>query len=331
MKMDAPGPNPLLDPLTPGIQSTALTTAAAIGLFDALAEASLEPADLAKRLACDPVGIERLGDLLATMGYLETENGRYALSEVSRAAYVPQGELPLTDWLRFCEIQLRALGQLKAAVQTGRRVDLFDIVNVPAERLTHQRAMAQTARPAAEWVAAQVPVPQGAGRMLDAGGGHGIYSAALCRRHPPLAAEILELPATLAAAAQVAQEYGCDPYVTHRPGDIRTTVLEGRYAVVFLGNLVHHLTANQLRAVLTKIAAHTDPGGTIAIWDLAMTATDKDPVAASFALFFYLTSGAGCHSMAALKAALAAAGFRDVDVKHPPQGTTHMLVTARRS
>jgi 2-polyprenyl-3-methyl-5-hydroxy-6-metoxy-1,4-benzoquinol methylase len=167
--------------------------------------------------------------------------------------------------------------------------------------------------------------------MLDVGGGHGLYSAAICQQHPPLAAEVLELPATLAAAAQVAQEFGCDRHVTHCAGDIHTTPLEGRYAVVFLGNLVHHLTKAQLMAVLTKIAAHTDPGGTIAIWDLAMTASQESPEAAGFGLFFYLTSGAGCHSAATLKAALAAAGFHEVIVEHPPQGTSHMLVTARRS
>jgi hypothetical protein len=167
--------------------------------------------------------------------------------------------------------------------------------------------------------------------MLDVGGAHGIYSAAICRRHPPLAAEVLELPATLAFAAQVAQEYGCDRHVSHRPGDIRTTPLEGRYAVCFLGNLIHHLTRVQLAEVLTKIKAHIDPGGTIAIWDLAMTESNESPVAASFALFFYMTSGAGCHSAADLSTVLTKAGFCDVNIEHPPQGTTHMLVTARRS
>ena len=190
--------------------------------------------------------------------------------------------------------------------------------------------MAQTARPVAEWVADQVPVPDDGRHLLDIGGGHGIYSAAICRRHPPLVAEVLELPTALDPAVLVAREYGCDRYVTHRSGDIRTTALDNDYAVVFLGNLIHHYPAGILAQVLAKIAAHTASGGTIAIWDLAAGDTAADPVTACFALFFHLTSSAGCHSAAALMEALTAAGFLDVAVKHPPHGTTHMLVTARK-
>jgi hypothetical protein len=330
MKADFHPPNPLLDPMIPAIQSTALVTAAGLGLFDALAEGPLTATGLAVRLKCDPTGIRRLAELLAAMGYLEREGDRYALSAVARATCIADGELPLSHWLRFCEIQLKALGHLTDSVRRGRAVDLYGLMPGPVERLTHQRAMAQTARPAAEWVADQVPVPDGARRLLDVGGAHGVYSAAICRRHPPLVAEVLELPAALDSAARVAGEYGCHRYLTHRSGDIRTTPLDGSYAVVFLGNLIHHFTAETLAEVLAKIAAHTDRGGTIAIWDLAAGETASDPVTAGFALLFYLTSGAGCHDVSRLGAALEAAGFDDVAVKHPPQGTTHLLVTARK-
>lgn len=323
-------PNPLLDPMIPAIHSSALVTAAATGLFEALSQGPLDPIALARELACDPVGIRRLADLLTAMGYLEQTESSYALTKISRATYVGGGQMPLTDWVRFCEVQLKALGHLTAAVQKGRRLDLFDLMPGEDDRLTHQRAMAQTALPAADWVAAQVTVPRGAERMLDVGGSHGAYSAAICRRHPPLAAEVLELPATLATASRVAREHGCHRFVTHRPGDITTTALEGAYDLFFLGNLVHHLTEDKLSQTLQKIATHTAPGGGIAIWDMAVGDTPADPVAASFALFFYLTSGAGCHSEAALRTALATAGFDAVEVKRPPQGTTHMLVTATR-
>lgn len=330
MQSSAQSPNPLLDPMIPAIQSSALVTAGAVGLFEALAENPQTSADLAGRLRCDPRGILPLAELLETMGYLEREGDRFALGAVARTTYTADGELPLTHWLRFCRIQLQALGHLTASIREGRAVDLFDLMPDSEERLVHQRAMAQTARPVAEWVADQVPVPDNGRFLLDLGGGHGIYSAAICRRHPPLAAEVLELPTALNSAVRVAREYGCHRYVTHRSGDIRTTALDKDYAVVFLGNLIHHYPVGILAQVLAKIAAHTAPGGTIAIWDLAAGDTAADAVTACFALFFHLTSGAGCHSAAALGEALTAVGFLDVTVKHPPHGTTHMLVTARK-
>ena len=68
----------------------------------------------------------------------------------------------------------------------------------------------------------RTPVPRGARAMLDIGGSHGFFAVALCRRHPGLRAEILDLPEAVAQAAPILAREGLGDRVVHRIGDART-------------------------------------------------------------------------------------------------------------
>jgi hypothetical protein len=192
--------------------------------------------------------------------------------------------------------------------------------------------------------------------MLDVGGSHGLYAAALCRLHPPMTAEILEPPRTLAAARSVAEEEGTTDVVRHRDGDIRRLPADRRYDVVFLGNVVHHFSEKENRGFLREMFERLEPGGTVAVWDLrearegALDAADTpeatggqgasggpaavtDPAAAvkaAFSLLFYLTSGAQCYGRADLQGWMTDAGFTGFEIHVPGAGSPHALYTARR-
>ena len=312
MKNSSVQPNPLTDPIIPAIRSAALVVAVSTGLFATIAERRMGVTQLAKALGLRPQGLRRLAEVLVVGGYLSRVDDEYELSEVSRMAFLKGGSFELTNWVKFCRVQLRAVGCLETALMEGRPIDLFGLMTSETELLTHQRAMAETAKPAADWLASNVPVPPGARNMLDVGGSHGVYSAAICRRNPPLQSQVLELPSVLEMARAVSEEYTTDRYVSHIEGDITTTTLAKTYNVVFLGNILHHLPDESPTGVLTKIAANMVPGGTIAIWDLAETDEEPDETAACFSLFFHLTSGAKCYSESEITRLLQTTGFSDI-------------------
>ncbi len=342
MKNRTVRPNPLTDPIIPAVRSTALVTAASTGLFSAVADGNRGIEQLAQATGLHPDALQRLARVLVASGYLSRVDDGYQLTEVSRTALVEGGSFQLTNWIAFCRVQLRALAHLENALLEGRRIDLYDLMTGEAELLTHQRAMAETAGPIADWIAASTPVPSAAAAMLDVGGSHGVYSAAICGHNPHLACDVLELPSTIDAARAVSKEYATDRFVTHIKGDIITTPLEKEYDVVFLGNIIHHLPDHSAGDVLAKIAASMVPGGTLVIWDLAEDSAETqnaseerdhdgvDEVAACFSLFFYLISGAKCYSELEIRNLLQTSGFNDIRAIHPPDASTHTLYTARR-
>lgn len=327
---DTTQPNPLLDPFVPAASAWSIVSAASAGVFDALGENPRSPADIADDLGLDVVGVERLMLVLVHLGYAESDGGRYRLSEISRQCLTKGSQHSLSNWVIFCRTQLLALSRLQSTLSDGRPVDLYDLMTTPEELRIHQLAMAETAMPVSEWVAAHTPVPNDAQTMLDIGGSHGLYSAAICRRNPPLQAEVMELPGVIDAARSAAFEFGTTDLVTHIEGDIRHASLGRDYSVVFVGNLIHHLQLEQLPSVLDKVWDHLLPGGTIAIWDIAEDREAGDLVSDLFSLFFYLTSTGRCHSQRRIQTVLQETGFDQFQAIQPEGPSLHSLYVARK-
>ena len=325
---NTPRPNPLFDPFVPAASAWSIIAAASAGVFDALGEDLRSPAEIADTLSLDAAGVERLMPVLVHLGYVETDAGRYRVSDVSRRHLIKGCPHNLSNWVRFCRTQLLAMSRLQSRLASGRRVDLFDLMETPEELRVHQLAMAETAMPIADWVAANTPVPEGGEIMLDIGGSHGLYSAAICRRNPPLHAEVMELPGVIDAARSVANELGTADVVTHIEGDIRNTRLVQDYSVVFFGNVIHHMKPEQLPGLLEKVWTRLLPGGTIALWDFAGGREEGDLVSDLFSLFFYLTSSGKCHTESQLRAVLRDAGFSRFQAIRPPAPSPHTLYVA---
>jgi 2-polyprenyl-3-methyl-5-hydroxy-6-metoxy-1,4-benzoquinol methylase len=276
----------------------------------------------------DPVAVERLADVLVACGYLSRRGEHFRLTEVSQTTLIEDCRFKLVNWVKFCGLQLSLVRTLEHVLSGKGPIDLFELMPGDEALLTQQRAMAETAEPAAAWVAEHTPVRPGASLMLDVGGSHGIYSAAICKRNPPLRSRVLELPSAIRLAAKVSKEYGTDKWIDYIEGDITATPLRGSYDLVFMGNIIHHLSENSLRAVLSEAAAHVEPAGTVAIWDIAGNEAPADETRACFSLLFYLSSGARCYTENEIVKLLETSGFDTVRTLRAP--STHTLFTAKK-
>jgi hypothetical protein len=123
----------------------------------------------------------------------------------------------------------------------------------PADWAVYQRAMLDVARFDVATLAARVPVRRGATRLLDIAGSHGLFGAALCRKHPPMTSTVTELPQALEAARALAAAERITDVVTHRAGDITTLDFarepEGLSDAALLANILHHFDPAQNRDI----------------------------------------------------------------------------------
>jgi cyclopropane fatty-acyl-phospholipid synthase-like methyltransferase len=165
--------------------------------------------------------------------------------------------------------------------------------------------------------------------MLDLGGGHGLYAAALCRRHPGLTATVLDLPGSVAVGREIVSGLALGDRVRFVEGDVRTADLGGGHDLICCFNLVHHLAEPEVLDLFTRARAALAPGGVFAVLDAF---PDPEALATStdlLAMFVYVSSGARLHSPAALTRWLRSAGFNDRAEKRlwrrrrstPPRGT----------
>jgi cyclopropane fatty-acyl-phospholipid synthase-like methyltransferase len=182
------------------------------------------------------------------------------------------------------------------------------------------RGQRELARLSAAEVARKLRLPSGARQLLDIGGGHGLYSAALCRRHPGLTATVLDLPGSAAVGREIVAAAGMADRVRFRDGDatagdlgtgdLGTGDLDSRYDAVLCFNLVHHLAPEQIPALFGTAREALAPGGTLAVMDAFADPARRASAAANFlGLFVYLSSGSQVHTPAQLRGWLREAGF----------------------
>lgn len=129
-----------------------------------------------------------------------------------------------------------------------------------------QSAFELTAELIGDEIAAELEVPE-AGRVLDLGGGHALYSVAVCDRYPSASATVFDDPAVRDIAAENVAAAGLDDSIDFRPGDYEVATFEESYDVVLVFNVVHGNDRATNCALFETVADAVAPGGQVAILD----------------------------------------------------------------
>lgn len=307
------GPRPLLETHATLLLAQALMVATKVGVFEALAASPLTPGEVAGRCGTDERATAKLLGVLAATGYLRAAtDGKYALTADARRWLLKDSAHSLHDNVLFRFVEWEWIGRLERFVQTGQPLDIH--TEMSSEQWeAYQRGMRSLAGAFAREVVLRTPVPRGARAMLDLGGSHGFFSVALCRRHPRLRAEILDLPGAVEQAAPILAREGLGNRVVHRAADAHTEDFGVEaYDLVFISSLLHHFEPVQSRNVVRRAARALRPGGVVVIQELfaLSSARPAGQVATLADLYFALTSKAGTLSVEDLAAWQREAGLR---------------------
>ncbi len=290
--------------------SGVLVAAVRTGITARLARAPASAAEVAAELGLDPLPARLLLDCLQSAGHVTLRAGRYRLSRRSRRWLDPASPLSVATYVAGVDDYWTWWAGLAEATRTGATTGSHA---APPDDPYWQRYITgqqQLARLSAAELARKLPLPSRPRTLLDIGGGHGWYSACLCRRHPGLTATVLDLPGSAAVGRELIAAAGLSERVRFRDGDATTADLGGGYDGVLCFNLVHHLAPEQAAALLRRAAAALNPGGTLAVLDVFADRGRRAPAHADLlALFVYLSSGAQVHTPAQLAGWLADAGL----------------------
>jgi SAM-dependent methyltransferase len=290
--------------------SGVLIAATQSGLTARLAQAPATPAELAADLDLDPTALGLVLDFLRASGHLSRRGPRYRLSRRSRRWLDPASPISIATFVEGNVDYWQWWSTLTEITRTGKPVSHHDAEPDAPYWRRYITGQLELARLSAREVARRIRVPDGARTVLDIGGGHGWYSAELCRRYPQLTATVLDLAGSAKVGRDIIERAGLADRVSHRDGDVLTSELGGPYDVVLCFNLIHHLGPEQVVQVLSKIRAALAPGGSLAILDAFAAPTGRRTASASYlGLFMYLSSGAGVYTPDQLAGWLDAAGF----------------------
>lgn len=312
-------PAPMLD-LFGAASFEAVSLALNLSLFETLADAetALTPAALADRTDAHPDGIAPLCDFLATEGYLTVSDGRYRLTGMTEKWLLTTSETNMGPWLTFWNELVFPFWEreLETAVVEGEPsqsiYEWFD--EEPGRWETAQAGFRATASLLVDDVTDAVSVPDGDSRLVDVGGGHGLYTIELCRRHPNLTATIFDLPGAVESLDGDVPDDVADRIRT-RTGDYLADDLGDGYDLALLFNVVHAHDPAENTALFERVADSLAPNGRIVLLD-QWEGTGRTPVSRAglrFVALTYLTTlDAAVYTHEEVTAWLRAAGFEDV-------------------
>jgi SAM-dependent methyltransferase len=290
--------------------SAVLIAAVRTGMTARLAQRPSTAAELAADLGLDPVPTRLLLDCLRSGGHVTVRRGRYQLSRSSRRWLDPESELSVAQYVAGTSDYWAWWSELDQVTRNGAPAGHHD---APPDDPYWRRYICgqwELARLSADEVAKKLRLPEDSRALLDIGGGHGWYSAQLCRRHPGLAATVLDLPGSAAVGREIIARAGMAHRVSHRDGDATTDDLGNGYDAVLCFNLLHHLRADQTVELFAKIHNSLAPGGVLAVMDAFAEPSRRTSAAANvLGLFVYLSSGAQVHTPERLYGWLREAGF----------------------
>lgn len=152
-----------------------------------------------------------------------------------------------------------------------------------------------------------------ADRVLDVGGGSGIYSCVLAARCPGLRATVFDQAPVDRIAATLIHERDCDQQVTVLAANFFTAAWPGDHSVHLFSNVLHDWDEPEARALLARSFDALPHGGRVLIHDAFINAdkTGPLPVAEYSAILMHATQGK-CYATSEYADMLTAAGFRDI-------------------
>jgi hypothetical protein len=326
------GPAPMLD-LFGAATFEAVALADRMGVFDALAEPR-SAADLAAELDADADGIGALLGLLGAQGYVEERRGTYRTTAMAER-WVAGGE-GIGPWLRFWdELVFPFLEEnMEAAVRNGEPSEtLYEHLDGAEAWRVAQEGFRAAARVTADGVVKRIDLG-GAKRLLDVGGGHGLFAAALCAANPELEATVFDLAPALGITAETAAEYGVADRLGTRAGDYTEDDLGEGYGAALVFNVVHAGDGPTNTALLEEVCDALEPGGRVFVLD-QFAGSGRGTLARAgigFVNLTYLaTLGASVHPADEVERWLREAGFRDVERESVRGVPGVSLLTARRA
>lgn len=327
-------PTPIFE-LFRGSYGTELLTAAVahFGVFRRLAESPLGEDELGAALGLAARPRVVLLTALRAMGLLQTNaEGALEPTELAREHLLSGASFDVGDYIGLAAgspgvlemvERLRTNRPAGSDAEQGAAFIYRDGIESAMEQEASARhftlALAGRAKNVAPVLAERISL-EGVDRLLDVGGGTGIYSIALLQRHPRLQAVVFDRPEVLKVAVEMAAAYGVADRLQCTAGDMFTDPLPTDCQAALLSNVLHDWDVPECEKLVERCADVLPSTGRLLIHDVFLNdALDGPlPIALYSAALFTLTEGRA-YSAAEYAAMLTAAGLT-------PGGITPTLI-----
>jgi predicted O-methyltransferase YrrM len=302
-----------------GLYAVDLITAALVefDFFSSLSTGSATEQELAQRFAFHPRPLHVLLTLCQAMGLMQEQGGQWSLTTAGREFCVRGTDWDLSPY--YASLHSRPIARDYVEVlRTGKpagwsgdknTADWHKAMEDPIFARKFTAAMDCRGRYLAQVLGKKLDL-QGRSRVLDIGGGSGIYACSIAAHHPQISAVVMEQAPVDKICAELIAERGCADRVSVAVGDMFDG-LPTDCDVHLYSNVLHDWDIPEVKQLLAVSHAALPTGGMMIIHDAFIHADRSGPlhVAEYSALLMHSTQGK-CYSTAEYAQLLEEAGFQ---------------------
>ncbi|MDV3244587.1 MAG: methyltransferase [Nitrososphaerales archaeon] len=269
------------------------------------------------------------------MGYLKEKNGHYSATPISKSFFSDSTARMNDIFELYSGLFDFIRSHHEEAARSGRpEISAFEWFdqNPRMWNLFHSFEMS-IAKTIEKDVVSKVKFDSTTRRLLDVGGGHGLYSIMLCKRHPELHATVFDSPKPLEQTKSIIESEQMTKQVSVQAGNFFVDDLGKGYDAALLFNIIHLFTAEKNLQLLKKVATALNPGGRLVIFDQFLGGEFGRVLRTAhtfYGLFFLVTTGGQVYTFDEMTEFLAAAGFAR-PIKKPIRTAGSDLVFATKT
>ncbi len=312
--------------------SLAMLAGMRLDVFTPLRDGPMEAKTLAEALRVHEDKLAPVLYALVAANLLKVESGRFSNSEEA-AIFLVRGRPEYIGGLSELYAMFWTAG-LKTAetVRAGKPQAQFNFRALPDEDLLayFQKQVHSSVRGGKE-IAEKFDFSEFE-RLLDAGGGTGGVSMAVCARYPHLKATVADLPLVAKLAERFIAEAGMSDRIGVSATDLSSEAPAGQYDAAVLRALIQTLSPEDARRSLKNIGRAMSPGGRIFIFGSILENSRLAPPVsvANNLVFLNVYEHGRSYTEQEYREMLTEAGFTGITVEHEALADGMGLIRAKK-
>jgi ubiquinone/menaquinone biosynthesis C-methylase UbiE len=257
-------------------KSRIVLTAFELGIFTSLGNEFRTSFEVAHLLNSRPRATDRLMNALCSLGLLNKENNLFSNTEMGKQ-FLVNGAPDYQSGLNHSLHLWNSWSQLTEVIQTGKPA---------ADKVIGDRgqnwvegfieAMNNRGKMIAPQVIEQLDFTK-VKRVLDIGGGSGIFTITMVKSNPGLEGVVFDIPEVVPLTNKYIAAAGLTNRITTMSGDMKTSEFGQNFDMIFLSAIIHMLSPSECQQLINKCSKALNSGGQLVIRDYLMDDTRTEP------------------------------------------------------
>lgn len=245
--------------------SSILHTANALNVFTSLSkEGPATAEEMAKRCKVDARGIEMILMGCVCLGFMEKKNGKFFNTPLAETFLVDGSPRNQRGIVSMFKDWVLPWSRLEEATRTGKPVVEKQHDHGEEATRTYITGMLHRGIPQA-WLLAEEVDLSGRKKMLDVGGGPGIFSIVMCQKYAGLKAAVLDLPQTLRVTRDIIKDWKAEDKVSTVEGSYMDAGYGSGYDVVLTSSMISQEGPDVVKHILRESFKAMESGGVVLI------------------------------------------------------------------